>query len=273
MLVFTFAAAVLCEEHAYTIRTQHEPAKEYRKHYEQVPIRVQEEQDSSREVQYSAAPESHGHGGHAYSSQSIIHHAALAGQEESQESHNEHIAPVYQYVQEEEEPANNEAPAHRVTPAQHYQTIQYVPPQQQNEVQSHPVHAHAQSQFRHSHEGLNYQNGGNAHEGVSFHQGAQLHTSVHHRVPVHNVAQAPQAAPVRHAAPVHYVGPVHHEAPIHHEAPVHHAVPVEHAEVYGHDSHDEPIDYYVRIQLKNINHLFPTYNFMATFHSFIRITI
>ncbi|XP_063890467.1 histidine-rich protein PFHRP-II-like [Helicoverpa armigera] len=243
VIVFTFVAAVLCEEHGYSLRNHHEPAKEYRQHYEHNPIRVHEEQESSSEAQYNAAPEGHGLGGHAYSSQSIIHHAAAhAGQGESQESHNDHVAPVYQYVQEE--PEHHQAPAQHEIPAHHYQTVHFAPAQAHHEVQSYaPEHGHAQSQYAQAHEGLNYHHGANAHEGLSFHHGAQLHTSVHHPAPVHHVAPVHHAVPVHHAAPVHHASPVHHEVPAHHEAPAHHAVPVHH-DIHAHDSHDEPIDYY-----------------------------
>ncbi|KAJ8731865.1 hypothetical protein PYW08_014595 [Mythimna loreyi] len=226
VIVLTFVAAVICEEHGYTLRNHHEPAQEYRQRYEHVPIKVQVE-EGSQEIQYSATPDGHGHG-HAFSSQSIIRHAGVTGQDESQESQNEHVAPVYQYVQEEEEPAPQQGQAQHETPAQHYQTFQFTPAQVHHEVshhQSHPQHEHAQPQYAQGHEGSSFQQDANAYEGLSFHSGAKLHTSV------------------RHTVPIQHIGPVHHGIPVRHEAPSHHAVPVHH-DAHAHDSHDEPIDYY-----------------------------
>ncbi|KAJ8732894.1 hypothetical protein PYW07_015493 [Mythimna separata] len=231
VVVLTFVAAVLCEEHGYSLRNHHEPSQEYRPRYERVPIRVEVEQEGSQEIQYSGTPDGHGHG-HAYSAQSIIRHAAVANQGESQESQDEHVAPVYQYVQEEEEPSHQQVPAHHETPAQHYQSIQFAPAQAHHEVshhQSHPQYEHAQPQYAQGLEGSSFQQDAKAYEGLSFHSGAKLHTSIHHSAPVH------------HAAPVHHVASVQHGIPVHHEAPSHHAVPVHHD---SHDSHDEPIDYY-----------------------------
>lgn len=121
VLVLIFVAGAICEDHGYTLKAvHHEPQREYRHRYERIPARVQEEQDSSNGQHYSSVPESHGH---AYSSQSVIHHPTFSVHEASQESGDEHVAPVYQYVQEEEE-----VPAHHVTPAKHYQTIRYPAP-------------------------------------------------------------------------------------------------------------------------------------------------
>lgn len=125
---------------------------------------VHEQAPENNDNVYEHAPENYRP---AYSSQSIIHHPQSSPQD-SEENKDEHVSPVYQYVQEENEEVN----AHRPTRPK-YQTVHYPVPAH------HEEHRSKQPQKPQPHYAQ-------SHEGFSFHRGVQLkQTPEHHPVEVH----------------------------------------------------------------------------------------
>ncbi|KAJ0179786.1 hypothetical protein K1T71_004377 [Dendrolimus kikuchii] len=121
-------AAATCQEQRYVYKAPHQAPKEYKHSYEHIPLKayptapaepapISEEQYQDRAPQEREPQENYGH---AFSSQSIIHHP---GQQGSQENSEEQVVPVYQYVSE----PNEESNAYNQMP-QKYQAVHYPVP-------------------------------------------------------------------------------------------------------------------------------------------------